>query len=79
VSVEDAIEVLRQNAGSVALDGAARRLDVSPRWIRDHLELFPNAWRLTAGCAGERNVGELRIPVSDLMAYEDSRRIFRKA
>lgn len=79
MSLEDAIKSLNQSAGSLALSSAAARLDVSPDWIRAHLEEFPNVWRLSAGSAKGRNVGELRIPVRDLVAYEERRRVFRLA
>ena len=72
-----------QEGDSLRLTAAAKRLSVSPDWMRDHLELFPNAWRLPAGersVNGEgRNVGELRIPVADLLAFQERQRIRRVA
>ena len=65
-------------SGSLSLSLAAQRLDVSPSWVRQHLEEFPGAWRLPAGSRGDRNVGELRIPVRDLEALE-KRQALRKA
>jgi hypothetical protein len=61
--------------GSLSLAKAAARLDVSRDWVRDHLHEFPGAWRLPAGSAGERCVGELRIPVRDLERFEERRRL----
>lgn len=65
----DAIRVLTA-AGAVicvnqphhSLGSAARMLDCSKGWIRDHLDEFPNAWRLPSN----GGVGELRIPTRDI-------------
>ncbi len=43
-----AVVTLPASVGSVAIRTAAARLDVSADWIRDHLEEFPNWWRLPA-------------------------------
>lgn len=68
---------------SLPLPAAAKRLAVSIDWLRGHLQEFPNAWRLPAGervVNGEgRNVGELRIPVADLKAFEQRQRVRRVA
>ena len=68
---------------SLSLATAAKRLDVGVDWIRDHLHEFPNAWRLPAGAVkrnGEgRNVGELRITVGDLRAFEQRQRLRKEA
>lgn len=62
-----------------SLSEAADRLGVSVRWVREHLEEFPNAWRLPAGARatdlGARNVGELRIPAGDLVALAQRMRL----
>jgi hypothetical protein len=66
---------------SVSLAAASKRLDVGTDWLRTHLHEFPHAWRLPAGStklgkAGEeRNVGELRIPLGDLRAFEARQRV----
>lgn len=65
-----AVVTLPASVGSVAIRTAAARLDVSADWIRDHLEEFPNWWRLPAGSANGQNVGEIRIPIRDLEAFE---------
>lgn len=77
MTIEEAIKLLHGAGGSLALPAAAARLDVSERWLRDHLDQFPNAWRLPASSVDGRNVGALRIPVRDLAAFEDRRRIFK--
>ena len=89
LEVSDAIALLREARGlfsadiedSLSLAAAAKRLDLSPDWIRQHLVEFPNAWRLPAGeikrSAGGRNVGELRIPVKDLVAFQERQRLTR--
>lgn len=77
VDLQEILKQLNQASGSLCLAAAAARLDVSPSWMREHLEEFPNVWRLSAGSAQGRNVGELRFPVRDLVAYEERRRVFR--
>jgi predicted ArsR family transcriptional regulator len=66
---------------SLRLPAVAKRLGVGTDWVREHLSEFPNAWRLPAGEIirnGEgRNVGELRIPVKDIRAFEQRQRIRR--
>ena len=73
--------ILPGQEDSVSLTEASRRLDVSADWLRDHLAEFPNAWRLPAGARtlhGEgRNVGELRIPVADILALRERQRLKR--
>lgn len=60
---------LLQQAGAVfslpvaqhlSVSEAAARLDFSPRWVKEHLAEFPNAWRAPGG--------ELRIPARDIEA-----------
>ena len=46
-----------------------KRLGFSREWVLDHLTEFPNAWRA--------NGGEVRIPLRDVDAYEQRRRIKR--
>ena len=57
---------------------AAARLDVSPDWIKAHLEEFPGWYRLPAGqgSAGQ-NLGELRIMLRDVQAFEERQRKLR--
>ena len=66
---------------SVPLAVAAKRMGVGVDWVRSHLGEFPNAWRLPAGervVNGEgRNVGELRIPLADIAAFQQRQRIRR--
>jgi len=50
---------------------AAALLDFSPKWVKQHLEHFPNAWRAPGG--------ELRIPVRDVEALAVNNRIRRAA
>lgn len=52
---------------ALSLREAARVLSVSVDWFRDHLDEFPNAFRLPGG---GRNGGELRIPARDLQSFE---------
>ena len=94
VSLDDAVATLSRIGArvfcilpgaddSLSLDEAAKRLSVGPDWVRKHLTEFPNAWRLPAGerktRAGEgRNVGEIRIPVQDIVALQTRQRL-RKA
>lgn len=61
---------------AVSLAEAARRLDVAEKWVRKHINEFPNRFRLPAGArvtaTGEgRNVGEWRIPVADLASFKE--------
>lgn len=86
MEIEEAIQVLRAagavitapvNSAHLSITDAAARLDLKTGWIREHLDEFPNAWRLPAGCAGERNVGELRIPVRDVEALAARNRLRR--
>jgi hypothetical protein len=73
----NAIRVLTQ-AGAVictnqphySIGNAARQLDVSKGWMREHLQEFPNAWRLPG--AGES--GEWRFPARDIEALARRRR-----
>lgn len=76
--------VLPEEGDSLGLADAGRRIGVSSDWIRSHLSEFPNAWRLPAGerrtATGEgRNVGELRIPVADLNAFQQRQRLQKGA
>lgn len=69
-----AVFSLPQESGSLSLERAAARLDVGANWIRAHLAEFPGWYRLPAGTARGRNVGELRIPMKDLERFEENRR-----
>ena len=65
--LREALRVL-QDAGAVfylppasnhlCLAAVAARLDCSVSWVRQHLQDFPNAWRMPGG--------ELRIPSRDV-------------
>jgi hypothetical protein len=85
MSVAEAFSRLEEALGArmthLSVPEAARRLDVSPDWIKKHQEEFPHRWRLPAGAAatstGARNVGELRIPVTDVEALAERMRIER--
>ena len=85
MSVAEAFSKLEAALGArlthLSVAEAARRLDVSPDWIKDHLDQFPNRWRLPAGAAstgtGARNVGELRIPAGDVEELAERMRIER--
>lgn len=88
MELHEALDVLRANGAVVvapaterhlSLQGAALSLDLSLDWFRDHLDEFPNAWRLPAGSAAGRNVGELRIPLKDIEALAERQRIRRAA
>lgn len=65
--------------GALRLARAAQRLDVSVDWMHDHLDEFPNWFRLPAGSGRGRAQGELRIPMSDLVAFEKRRQKARGA
>lgn len=78
MSVEQAIATLKEagavfsvsvGEGHLALGEASRRLDCSPKWIREHLAEFPNAWRMPGG--------ELRIPAKDVEALAQRNRLKR--
>lgn len=91
MDVADAARLLREaqsvcadfpsEKDSLPLAEAARRICVSVKWVREHLSEFPNAWRLPAGerqAQGEgHNVGEIRIPVTDLTAFQERQKIRR--
>ena len=68
-----AVFSLPQGCGSLSLQNAARWLDLKPTWVREHLAEFPGWYRLPAGAANGRNVGEIRIPVRDLERFEARR------
>lgn len=53
----------------LSLAAVAARIDMSPKYVREHLADFPNAWRLPGG--------EIRIPTRDVEALERARRIFQ--
>jgi len=58
-------------ARHVSVAEAAALLYFAPKWVKQHLEHFPNAWRAPGG--------ELRIPVRDIEALAESYRIRRAA
>jgi|SRR5579863_9640543 len=60
-----------------SLGNAARQLDCSKGWVREHIGEFPNAWRMPGGeirvpetdveTVKQRiHLGELRIPAKDI-------------
>lgn len=65
--------------GSKSLRSAAAALDVSTDWLRDNLDEFPHWYRVAAGSARGRNLGEIRIPVADLREFERRRMKARDA
>jgi hypothetical protein len=80
-NVEQAIRVLTAAGAVVVMDqphysvgNAARKLDCSKGWIREHLHEFPNAWRMP----GTGGVGELRIPARDIEALAKRQRLLRQ-
>lgn len=88
LEVSQALELLREARAvfsdfneSLTLTETARRLNVGTDWVRQHLVEFPHAWRLPAGerlVKGEgRNVGELRIPVADVKAFQERQQVRR--
>lgn len=77
MSIEEVIETLNQSTGSLSVASVAARLDVSKDWVRDHIDQFPNAWRLPTEVSGSHNVGGLRIPVADLVSFQERRRVFQ--
>lgn len=77
MELEDAIKTLAK-AGAVfslpttkhlSLPEAAKRLDCSTKWVREHKHEFPNAWRMPGG--------ELRIPESDVEALAKRNKLRR--
>jgi hypothetical protein len=78
MKITDFIPILEKCAGIFAeqqkhlsLGAAAARLDCSPKYLREHLSDFPNAWRLPGG--------EIRIPVKDIESLARARRFLRAA
>ena len=59
--------VLPDAARHFSLSAAAEKLDCSPKYLREHLAEFPNAWRMSGG--------ELRIPAGDIEAWIAARRL----
>jgi len=57
---------------SLCVAQVCERLQVSRRWITEHLQEFPHAYRLPGG---GQNGGELRIPERDLEAFEHRQRV----
>ena len=55
--------------GHVSIKKAALKLDCSPRYLRKHLILFPNVWRMDGG--------DIRIPVKDIEAMIAKRKIHK--
>ena len=47
---------------------AAERLDTTPDWIRDHLDEFPNTFRLGS---------DLRITAADIRKFAERHRVFK--
>jgi len=77
--VVTALRVLR-DAGAVlvvpgqrhlSLGEAARLLDCSTKYLREHLVDFPNAWRMPGG--------EIRIPAGDIDGLAKRGRFFSKS
>lgn len=60
-------------ARSLTVEQLAERLQFGRTWVLKHLHEFPNAWRAPGG---GQNGGELRIPVQDVEAFEQRRRVF---
>lgn len=56
-------------AQHLSVGEAAARLDFSARWVKEHLDEFPHAWRAPGG--------ELRIPARDIEAMAKRCRIRR--
>lgn len=74
-----AVFVLADDRDSLSLERAGQRLDLSDDWLREHLDEFPNAWRLPAnGGRATRNVGQLRIPVRDIEAFQLRQKVRRE-
>jgi hypothetical protein len=65
-----AVFVLPEQVRHYSLGSAAEKLDCSVKYLREHLDEFPSAWRMSGG--------EIRIPAADIEAWIASRRIFRK-
>ena len=65
------IQVMLPASKHLSLGEAAKVLDVSATWVREHLSEFPNAWRLP----GAGRCGEWRIPSRDIDALAASRRL----
>ena len=68
VTVQEAIKVL-MTAGAVfsmptgkhlCLKSVGAKLNCSAKYVREHLDEFPNAWRMPGG--------EIRVPESDVEA-----------
>jgi hypothetical protein len=59
-TIEAAGLVFSDQARHLGVNAVAQRLDCSPKWVRENVRLFPNAWRMESG--------ELRIPVADIEA-----------
>ncbi len=56
---------------SLSIASVSARLECSTWWVREHLNEFPNAWRMPGG--------DIRIPARDVEALERARRIFQPA
>jgi hypothetical protein len=61
-----------QHKSHVCLGTAALKLDCSPKYLREHLDLFPNAWKFP----GKK--GEIRIPIKDIEAHTERFRLFHR-
>jgi len=66
----EAIRLIQRAAGvfeqrrHLCLSAVASRLDCSPKWVREHLGLFPGAWRMPGG--------EIRVPARDVEALAEA-------
>lgn len=78
-ALKQAVETLTRAGALVVLPGASRcyalgtvaaLLDVSPTWVREHLEEFAGWFRLPGG---GRNGGEIRIPASAVEQFQRRR------
>lgn len=58
--------------GAYCIAQVAQELSVARGWVRDHLEEFPNRFRLPGG---GQNGGEWRIPIRDVDAFQERRRV----
>ena len=72
---DEALKLLREVIAAfepnrhLSIRETALRLDCSSQYVREHLILFPNAWRMAGG--------DIRIPVKDIEAMISKSKIHK--
>jgi hypothetical protein len=71
--IEEIVAKFPAKDDHLCLGRAALKLDCSPKYLREHLDFFPNAWKFPGA------KGEIRIPLQDLRDNAERFRLFRRS